>query len=125
MVKILPAPAPNAKTVEEISSDDLDETQNVIPPKKATKTEAVKPEKVSGESKEENECIKSLLEKDPLENAAQEEKQLKVVSIKQEIVEDQGESEKSGKEVELLNEDSVVSPEPVLSPVSIAGELIY
>lgn len=131
-VKILPAPTPKAKTVEEISSDDLVETQNVIPPKKSTNTEDDKPEKVSSKSKEENKCIKSLLEKDPLENAAPEEKQLKVVSIKQEIVEDQGESEKSVKQP--LNEDSVVTPEPdltplseepVLTPVSISGELIY
>lgn len=122
-VKILPAPAPKDKSDEETSSNEMDDSQNVIPPKKSK--EDVNLEKNLDKSKEENKSIKSLLESDPLENAGKEEGQIKAVSIKKEIVEDKSESEKLEKGSELLNEDSVVTPEPVLTPISesISGEL--
>lgn len=123
-VKILPAPAPKDKSDEETSSNEMDDSQNVIPPKKSK--EDVNSEKNLDKSKEENKSIKSLLESDPLENAGKEEGQIKAVSIKKEIVEDKSESEKLEKGSELLNEDSVVTPEPVLTPISesISGELV-
>lgn len=123
-VKILPAPAPKDKSDEETSSNEMDDSQNVIPPKKSK--EDVNLEKNLDKSKEENKSIKSLLESDPLENAGKEEGQIKAVSIKKEIVEDKSESEKLEKGSELLNEDSVVTPEPVLTPISesISGELV-